>query len=273
MAYLYRHIRLDTNEVFYIGIGVGHRAWQKFHRNIHWRRIVSKTGYIVEVMIDDLTWEQAIEKEKEFIAIYGRRDKKMGTLVNLTDGGEGMLGYITPDEVKRKISSKKKGINPRPIGWKMTEEGRRKMSLANKGKQKSLGRVLSENTRAKISDALKGHSPTNAKPILMFTVKGGLVAEYESANEAGRANRCLPSSITAACRYRINAIGKFMGFVWRYKSECMNDDGVVLNKISVPSLPLKLKRKPFSFPTHKQELDYYLNIPHLYIPEHIKTRQ
>jgi hypothetical protein len=95
MAYLYRHIRLDKNEVFYIGIGTDSngrylRAKSKT-RNRYWKRIVSKTDYEIEIMIDDMPIDFILEKEKEFISLYGRTDLGLGTLCNLTDGGEGVL--------------------------------------------------------------------------------------------------------------------------------------------------------------------------------------
>ena len=77
MAYLYRHIRLDKNTPFYIGIGSDlkyNRANSIKDRNIFWKRIANKTQYRVEIMLDDLSWEEACEKEKEFIKIYGRGD-------------------------------------------------------------------------------------------------------------------------------------------------------------------------------------------------------
>lgn len=46
--YLYRHIRLDKNEVFYVGIGTkfkSHsygRAKDKINRSDFWKRVVSK---------------------------------------------------------------------------------------------------------------------------------------------------------------------------------------------------------------------------------------
>ena len=66
MAYVYRHIRLDKNEPFYIGIGrnckgnytrANHGA--ELRRNsIIWKRIVAKTEYSVEILVDELTWEE-----------------------------------------------------------------------------------------------------------------------------------------------------------------------------------------------------------------------
>lgn len=110
MCVVYRHIRLDTNEPFYVGIGVNaYRATQKAHRNQHWTRIVEKTDYKVDILFDDLTREEAIAKEIEFIALYGRRDLGLGTLVNFTDGGEGHLGHKPSKENLAKRAKSMKG--------------------------------------------------------------------------------------------------------------------------------------------------------------------
>jgi len=99
---LYRHIRQDKNEPFYIGIGESEsRAYEKRGRTAAWKNIAKK-GYDIEVLFDDLSWEQACEKEIEFIALYCRRDNKTGTLVNMTDGGEGTIGYKHSDITKEK---------------------------------------------------------------------------------------------------------------------------------------------------------------------------
>lgn len=113
MAYLYRHIRLDKNEPFYIGIGSDNkykRANSINPRTKHWKNIVSKTEYRVDIIMDDLTWEEACEKEKEFISIY-KRNCDGGILCNLTLGGEGAYGRILSEETKNKISKKISGIN------------------------------------------------------------------------------------------------------------------------------------------------------------------
>jgi len=54
MATVYKHIRLDTLEVFYIGIGKEiKRAYSKQRRNKYWNSIVSKHGYKVEIFKDN----------------------------------------------------------------------------------------------------------------------------------------------------------------------------------------------------------------------------
>lgn len=111
MAVVYRHIRKDKNQPFYIGIGEEvSRAYEKKHRTQVWKNI-AKRGYEVEILFEDITWEEACQKEGEFIALYGRRDLGRGPLVNLTDGGEGTLGYRHSDETKEKCRAATSGEN------------------------------------------------------------------------------------------------------------------------------------------------------------------
>lgn len=49
------------------------------------------------------------------IKLYGRRDLNKGSLVNLTNGGDGAPGKITPQHVKDKISKALKGKNKGPL--------------------------------------------------------------------------------------------------------------------------------------------------------------
>ena len=72
MYVVYRHIRLDKNQPFYIGIGNEKGAYSKHGRSNFWKRIVEKTDYEVEILFENLTSEQAKEKEIEFIKLYGR---------------------------------------------------------------------------------------------------------------------------------------------------------------------------------------------------------
>ena len=65
MAYVYRHIRLDKNIPFYIGIGKEEqRAYSKSNRNPYWKKITNKTDYVVEILFNDISYELAKEKEK-----------------------------------------------------------------------------------------------------------------------------------------------------------------------------------------------------------------
>jgi hypothetical protein len=119
--YLYRHIRHDKNEPFYVGVGTIHeekdhykswkqvyrRAFTKHNRTNYWKNIINKTTYDVEIMLESGDYNFILEKEREFIELYGRKDIKTGCLVNLSDGGEkGQKGrrFKMSEEQKLKIS-------------------------------------------------------------------------------------------------------------------------------------------------------------------------
>lgn len=116
MAKVYAHIREDLNEIFYIGIELDSKTKYKKRpyckkRTKFWNSIVNKTNYNIEIIYDNLTNDSAKQFEKFLILLYGRKDKKSGSLVNLTDGGDGCYGKITPTDVKEKISNSMRGKN------------------------------------------------------------------------------------------------------------------------------------------------------------------
>jgi len=106
--YLYRYIRLDKNQVCYIGIGTKYkmnyvqpthlefsRAYKiSSHKkdNSILNRILNKTEVKVEIVCESENYEEIKNKEKEFIKIYGKICNKTGTLANFTDGGDGSVG-------------------------------------------------------------------------------------------------------------------------------------------------------------------------------------
>lgn len=150
MAILYRHIRVDKNEPFYIGIGKNvNRAYSKYSRNSIWYNITNKTNYEVEILFDNLTWEEAIIKEKEFIKLYGRKNLGLGTLVNMTDGGDGTLNYIYTENHRKLISE----ANKRRI---ISDKTRKKLSEVHKGKKLSPERYAIHMETVKKRKVIKG---------------------------------------------------------------------------------------------------------------------
>lgn len=114
MAYVYLHKRLDTNVIFYVGIGSDKkykRAHQKARRTIFWKNITNKTDYEIIIHKDNLTIEESCEEEIRLIKLYGRRDLGLGELVNMDDGGKTHNGRKPSPEIKKKISEKLKEKN------------------------------------------------------------------------------------------------------------------------------------------------------------------
>jgi hypothetical protein len=181
MAYLYRHIRLDKNQPFYIGISNVDddykRAYKRSCRNKHWTNIVKSTKYDVEILIDNLTIEQAKQKEKEFIALYGRVDLKSGCLVNLTDGGDGVLNMSSNSELRMKLS------------------------------KAAIGKKMSESAKKKMGDNQK-------LPILQYDLQGKFIKEWDGVVDATKEIGKHSTNIIRCCQ------GKFKqayGFIWKYK--------------------------------------------------------
>ena len=156
MAIVYRHIRLDTNEPFYVGIGVNEsRAYEGVgRRNQMWDRIVNKTNYKVEILHTDLTWEEACEKEIELIAFYGRKNLNKGPLCNLTDGGDGAVGLVWTEEHRKKMSESQKGKIISEETKKKISETTKKWFESNENPWK--GKKHSDETRLKLSQLNKG---------------------------------------------------------------------------------------------------------------------
>lgn len=187
--YLYRHIRLDKNQPFYIGIGTMEsryksvkmlykRAFSKKKRNNIWNSIVSKTAYIVEILFETNSKEEIEIKEMEFISIYGRIINNTGILANIESGGRYNKGKIVSETTKLKISKANKGKKRskeqkqqhslKMKGRSPSEETRLKLSLAGKNRRlssshklkllaSSKGRLVTSETRSKIRNTLLGY--------------------------------------------------------------------------------------------------------------------
>lgn len=127
-AYVYGHYKADTGELFYIGKGTGKRAWKRDKRNPHWQNIVDKHGYIIKILYENLSDEEAFNKEKELITEIG-----LENLTNITEGGEGLTSESA------KLLGQRNVQNPE---WrkKITESNQRK------AKDPAFRKKLSEST-------------------------------------------------------------------------------------------------------------------------------
>jgi hypothetical protein len=168
---VYRHIRLDKNEPFYIGISSRkRRPYDKHGRSSFWWNIINKTDYRIEILFDNLSWDEACEKEKEFIKLYGRRDLGLGSLINQTDGGEGVVGKPAWN----------KGIKTFKPSWnagkKTSLKTRNKISESNKGKPGLFGE----------KNPSYGKPSWNNKKIIAIDITNNkMIGEFKSVKEAG----------------------------------------------------------------------------------------
>jgi hypothetical protein len=177
MAILYIHKKLDDKEVFYVGIGKNQRrAFSSYSRNKMWHSVVNKHGIEVEILQNNLNWEEACLLEIEMISKYGRRDKNTGCLVNMTAGGDGLNDISEETRHKLRISS---------LGKKQSEESKRKTARPgilspNYGKfgelhpkfGKKHNQGWTEEAKIKKSESMKGVSYSQERKDSMKVPKG-----------------------------------------------------------------------------------------------------
>lgn len=227
MAYVYRHIRLDKNEPFYIGIGTSkfyNRAKRVKNRNSLWQKIYDKTKIKIEIILDELTIDEAKEKEKELIKIYGRINNNTGILSNLTDGGEGAFGLVISDEHRAKIAESnrrriytkedREKISIRHTGRKHSEESKLKQSNSLKNSQKFknaikenclkfIGYKHSEEAKYKISKS-------KYKKVIQLDLNGNIIKIWDCLKDVKNAGY---SHASDCCRGLTNSC---KGYIWKY---------------------------------------------------------
>jgi hypothetical protein len=192
--YIYFHINPVNDEVFYVGKGKNGRAYHKYNKTKFWKNIVNKYGWKVSIIHDNLSEVEAHELEKMYIKKIGRRDLGLGSLVNLSDGGEGVSGLKMPDELRQKMRDAMTGEKNHRYGKKASDETRIKMSNSHKGKKKSEEHIrkvmeanrgkkrppLTEEHKKKISEGCRGNFHTEESKRKMSELKKGHTVSVEA---------------------------------------------------------------------------------------------
>lgn len=225
MAYVYRHIRLDKNEPFYIGIGsdmTNKRANERARRSELWKKIVAKSDYEIEILMDDITFDEAKSKEIEFIKLYGRIDLGNGTLANLTDGGDGLINRIFTPEHRRKLSlsqigrklseEQKDKLRKYRIGIPNSPEARSKISKANKGRKNSEALMeLLINRKGKKNPAfgITGQKCKNFKGFIEVFKNGVYLGKYEGIRHCAESFGVEATKVSAVINGRRNHTGGY----------------------------------------------------------------
>lgn len=190
MYYIYRHIRNDLQEPFYIGIGTcdnRYKSNKKYYvrafrkgkrdRSHFWHNIVNKTDYEVEIIFENVNLELIKEKETEFILLYGRKDLNTGTLVNMSMGREG--NHITSISDAAKINMKDAAQKSCKTGF-LSPYGKHVFVYDSDGKFITEFGSISTCSKTlnipsnKISEIMKGHGPLYSYNKMVFynTFKG-----------------------------------------------------------------------------------------------------
>lgn len=200
---MYAHKRLSSGAPFYVEKGHGRRAYSRDKRNDYWQKVVAKDGGLtVEFIVTNVDEELAFLAEMETIDQF----RRLGfSLTNMSDGGEGLSGYVTSEETRRKISALKIG-KPRPehVRAKMAEfnrnrpppsaETKRKISEALIGNTYRRGKRSSVETRAKQSIAQTGRKHSEETKAKISAGNMGKVISEEARKKHSEAMKGRPLS-------------------------------------------------------------------------------
>ncbi len=241
--FLYRHIRPDKNQVFYVGVGTKkqfftdhktefRRAYEHTNRTKYWKNIVNiNSDYEVEIILESNNYDFILQKEIEFIKIYGRIDLNSGTLVNLTNGGEKNNGRKVSQETKRKMSlirtgKSKKGNKIYQYDlegnfvkeWSSCREAERYLNLS----ETSINKCLTDKnltgggfywSKFKKDRYIKTGFPLLGKKVEQYSLDGNFIREWKNAREV---SKCFNVHKTSIGRCLIGKSKSSNGFIWKY---------------------------------------------------------
>lgn len=245
MSYIvYSHVNKVNGKV-YIGqtCRKPNERWRNgkgYIGNDHFYRAILKYGwdnFEHNILFEGLSQDEANEKEIELISFYDSTDYNKG--YNQTIGGDGTNGYKYTDEQREAISRRQTGRNltdewkaniskavrgeNHPFyGKKLSDEHRKHLSEAHMGLPSHggmSGQHHTEESKKKISDALKGHITTeetrkkigaaNSKQVRC--IETGVV--YSGLPEAEEKTGCGKTGICLCCNGRQKTCG---GYHWEY---------------------------------------------------------
>lgn len=187
-------------EPFYVGKGHGKRDVSHLRKsdryNLHKQNRIQKirkagNEAIVLRLFENISEETALQLEREVIAKIGRRDLGTGTLTNMTDGGDGMSGYIPTEEQRRNNSILHKGRI-------VSEDTRKKLREAGLGNCNNVAYLRSEKGRNEASK-MQSESVINFQGVIFKSVSEtakfyglhrqtiGLILNGKSPNKFGLA--------------------------------------------------------------------------------------
>lgn len=163
MWIVYKHT--FPNGKVYIGI-TGQKTYKRWkygkgYTTLIMQNAIQKYGWnnvIHEILFNNLTQEEAELKEVELIKKYRSNEYEYG--YNLATGGGVNCGYKHTVEFRENISKRQLGKPSTRKNYHTSEETKKKLSEANKGKK------LSQETKAKMSASRQNGNVWNATPII-----------------------------------------------------------------------------------------------------------
>ena len=233
------YIHITPNNKFYIGItknslkrrwnnGKGYKSCILFNRAIEkygWENIKHKLLY------DNLTKEEAEQKEIELIKKYKSNNEKYG--YNIANGGSHigcisettkekirkskkgkMMGKENPfygkkhtENTKKILSENHKGLIPWTKGKHLSYEHKKNLSISKKGKHRKQEDI------EKMREIFKGAKNPNSKQVIQYDKQGNFIKKWDYISQASNELNICRQDIGKNCLGKIKSAG---GYIWKY---------------------------------------------------------
>lgn len=235
LYYLYRYIRLDKNEPFYVGVGKRYKGKTDFTRakashkhNSICMAIIAKTDYQIEIIEESNDYIFIREREKELISQYGRKHNHSGILANMTAGGDGCLDHPNIQCYKKCYVYTKEGaffkeFESITAAARYFDVDDQCISNAIKHPEKIYliknhqFRFVKQDNIPAVLDIREKLSNRKSKPVMQFTREGKFIKEWKSAVEAAKELGFIGSRRHISdCCLGIRKTAK--GFNWQFKN-------------------------------------------------------
>lgn len=167
-----------------------------------------------------------LEKEKYYINFYKSNNSEYG--YNLTNGGEGVVGYKPSEDYleKRKLIGKiveQYDLNGNLLKeWPTMKMIKEKLNIGvdgireccNNKRESFKGFIWKFKSKSKIENDISNSYNPNCKSILQYSLNGKFIKEWNSASEIQEKLGLDNHTIRACCRGNYNTCGNY---IWLYK--------------------------------------------------------
>lgn len=180
--YVYEWYNVDTEEIFYVGKGHGNRYRQKgkTKRNIFFLRYINKNKCESRIIINNLTEEEAYDKEHEIIVKY----KELGyRLTNFDDGGRrggSCPGELNPMYGKTHTKEAVEKIRAANLNGKNAKENNTQWGVSPKDRMK---KDVYESWREKQRARKFGPSNPNSHPVVVYDINHTEILRFGNIKE------------------------------------------------------------------------------------------
>lgn len=241
--YIYSHTRLDTNKIFYIGLGKTYdiskptRAHIKSCRSKEWKDVYNDCNgqYLVQILhVYDNEIDCCI-KEVELINKYGRNHLNQGNLVNKAPGGHkwkdnqkiyqyDLNGNFIAEWISAKAAEKVLNIGYTTIYACCIRKGRAKQYQFRNFKAKSIEPYINK----------------SLKTTYLFDMYGKFIKEFPSGLSTAKYLNADPIEITQALRTKGSVRNHYVSY---NRHKCY------------------VKRLIFQYDKHNNLIDKYISLP------------